>query len=130
MTVVFAVIFFLPGVRLWGLRVKRWVWNFAGLVAALAYIALAISFHQAAMARIQKFAAVQQLDVQTIGALPMPPSPWHWDGLVRATRGVYETRIDLGGSSRKRRSREFECRASIGISLLSRCAFEFLHRIR
>jgi membrane-bound metal-dependent hydrolase YbcI (DUF457 family) len=99
MTVVFAVIFFLPGVRLWGLRVKRWVWNFAGLVAALAYIALAISFHQAAMTRIQKFAAAQQLDVQTIGALPLPPSPWHWDGLVRATRGVYETRIDLGGST-------------------------------
>jgi hypothetical protein len=28
----------------------------------------------------------------------MPPSPWHWDGLVRTARGVYETRIDFGGS--------------------------------
>ena len=97
-TVVFAIIFFLPGVRFWGLRVKRWSWNFAGLVLALGYIALTILFHQAAMVRVQKFAAFQQLDVQAIGALPMPPSPWHWDGLVRAARGVYETRIDFGGS--------------------------------
>jgi len=97
-TVVFAIIFFLPGVRFWGLRVKRWSWNFAGLVLALGYIALTILFHQAAMVRVQKFAAFQQLDVQAIGALPMPPSPWHWDGLVRTARGVYETRIDFGGS--------------------------------
>jgi membrane-bound metal-dependent hydrolase YbcI (DUF457 family) len=97
-TVVFAIIFFLPGVRFWGLRVKRWSWNFAGLVLALGYIALTILFHQAAMVRVQKFAAFQQLDVQAIGALPMPPSPWHWDGLVRTARGVYETSIDFGGS--------------------------------
>jgi membrane-bound metal-dependent hydrolase YbcI (DUF457 family) len=97
--VVLAIIFLLPGIRLWGLRVKRAAWNFGGLVAAAGYIVLAIWFHQAALARVQKFAAVEQLDVQVIGALPMPPSPWHWDGLVRAARGVYETRIDLGGVS-------------------------------
>src|SRR6185295_6234295 len=67
-------------------------------IAAIGYVALAISFHQAAMSRVQKFAVAEQLDVQAIGALPMPPSLWHWDGLVRAPRGVYETRIDLGGS--------------------------------
>jgi membrane-bound metal-dependent hydrolase YbcI (DUF457 family) len=97
--VVLAIIFLLPGIRLWGLRVKHGAWNFGGLVVASGYIVLAISFHQAALARVQKFAAVEQLDVQVIGALPMPPSPWHWDGLVRAARGVYETRIDLGGVS-------------------------------
>ena len=29
------------------------------------------------------------------GALPLPPSLWRWDGLVRAPRGVYEFRMDL-----------------------------------
>jgi hypothetical protein len=24
---------------------------------------------------------------------------WHWDGLIRAPRGVYELRMDLGGDS-------------------------------
>ena len=32
-----------------------------------------------------------------IGALPLPPSLWHWDGLVLAPRGVYEKRMDLSG---------------------------------
>jgi membrane-bound metal-dependent hydrolase YbcI (DUF457 family) len=97
--VILAALFFLPGLRLWGLRVGRSVWNFGGFVAALGYVALAISFHQSALARVQKFAAAEQVDVQAIGALPLPPSPWHWDGLVRAPRGVYETRIDFGASS-------------------------------
>jgi membrane-bound metal-dependent hydrolase YbcI (DUF457 family) len=95
--VAFAIIFLSPGVRFWGLRVKRFAWNLVGLIAAVGYVALAIWFHQAAMSRVQKFAVAEQLDVQAIGALPMPPSLWHWDGLVRAPRGVYETRIDLGG---------------------------------
>jgi hypothetical protein len=37
--------------------------------------------------------------VQSIGALPFPPSLWNWDGLIRAERGVYEIRIDLSQSS-------------------------------
>jgi len=35
------------------------------------------------------------VQVEAIGALPFPPSLWHWDGLVRAPRGVYEMRMDL-----------------------------------
>jgi membrane-bound metal-dependent hydrolase YbcI (DUF457 family) len=94
--VVLAALFLLPGIRFWGVHVKRAHWNFAGFAFALAYVALAISFHQDALARLRKFAQAEQLDVHTIGALPMPPSMWHWDGLVRGPHGVYETRIELG----------------------------------
>jgi membrane-bound metal-dependent hydrolase YbcI (DUF457 family) len=97
--VILAAIFLLPGIRFWGLRVKHPQWNFVGLVATLAYIAFAGLQHRSALEQVQKFAAAEQLDVQTIGALPLPPSLWHWDGLVRAQRGVYETRIDLAGGS-------------------------------
>src|SRR5229473_2964842 len=45
--------------------------------------------------RIQKFAELERLQVESIGALPLPPSLWHWDGLVRIDRGVYELRMDL-----------------------------------
>jgi hypothetical protein len=96
---ILAAIFLLPGIRFWGVRVKRPAWNFVGLITAIAYIALAISQHRSAMERVQKFAASEKLDVQVIGALPMPPSPWHWDGLVRTQRGVYETRINLDGAA-------------------------------
>src|SRR5262249_1627254 len=90
-------IFLAPGIRFWGLRVPRWAWNSAGFIVTLGYIGLAISLHQAAMERVQKFATREQLDVQVIGALPLPPSPWHWDGLVRGPPGVHETRINLRG---------------------------------
>src|ERR1700730_5334182 len=94
--VILAALFLLPAVRFWGVHVSRASWNLAGFVAALGYVALAVLFHQAALARVHKFASLEQLDVQTIGALPMPPSLWHWDGLVRAPHGVYETRINFG----------------------------------
>jgi membrane-bound metal-dependent hydrolase YbcI (DUF457 family) len=97
--VVLAALFLLPAIRFWGLRVSRAAWNFAGLLVALGYVCLAIFFHQAALARVNKFAGLEQLDVQSIGALPLPPSLWHWDGLVRTPRGVYETRIHFSGAA-------------------------------
>ncbi len=97
--VILAAFFLLPAICFWGLRVKRAYWNFAGFAAALGYVALALFFHQAALARVHKFAWLEQIDVQAIGALPMPPSLWHWDGLVRGPHGVYETRVDFGGAA-------------------------------
>ena len=94
--VILAAVFLLPSLRGFGLKVKRASWNFAGVALALCYLAAAFFAHQAAFDRVQKFAASEHLDVQAIGALPLPPSLWHWDGLVRAPRGVYELRIDFG----------------------------------
>jgi membrane-bound metal-dependent hydrolase YbcI (DUF457 family) len=94
--VILAALFLLPGIRLWGVRIKRNQWNFAGFVVTLAYVALAVLFHRDALTRVEKFAKAEQFEVQAIGALPMPPSIWHWDGLVRGPHGVYETRIQLG----------------------------------
>jgi membrane-bound metal-dependent hydrolase YbcI (DUF457 family) len=93
--VIFAGIFLLPAMRGWGLTVRHDSWNKAGLVAALLYIGLTVYAHHVALARIQKFAQLDQLHVQSIGALPLPPSLWRWDGLVRTERGVYELRMDL-----------------------------------
>jgi membrane-bound metal-dependent hydrolase YbcI (DUF457 family) len=94
--VVLAALFLLPSVRGFGLKIKRASWNLAGLVVALCYIAAAFYAHRAAFARVEKFVALEHLEAQAVGALPMPPSIWHWDGLVRAPRGVYEMRIDFG----------------------------------
>jgi membrane-bound metal-dependent hydrolase YbcI (DUF457 family) len=96
--VVLAAIFLLPAIRGRGLQVPHATWNVAGFLAALAYLALAAFTHHAALVRVQDFAALEHLDVQAIGALPLPPSLWHWDGLVLTPRGVYETRMDLAGN--------------------------------
>src|SRR5260370_1306441 len=93
--IVFAAIFLLPALRGWGLKIPHDKWNRAGFAAALAYVALTFVAHRAALARIHRFAELDHLQVEAIGALPLPPSLWRWDGLVRSERGVYELRMDL-----------------------------------
>jgi membrane-bound metal-dependent hydrolase YbcI (DUF457 family) len=96
--VILAAVFLLPAIRGRGLQVRSATWNAAGFTAALAYVALAVFNHHAALVRVQEFAVAEHLEVQAIGALPLPPSLWHWDGLVLTPRGVYETRMDLSGN--------------------------------
>ncbi len=93
--VVFAVLILLPARFGWGVKIQRDNWNRVRLAAALIYVVSTVFAHHVALARIQKFAALDHLQVESIGALPLPPSLWHWDGLVRTERGVYELRMDL-----------------------------------
>ena len=94
-TLLFTAIFLLPALQGWGLKIRHDTWNRAGFLASLIYVALTLYAHHVAFARIQKFAELYPLHAQSIGALPLPPSLWHWDGLVRAEHGVYELRMDL-----------------------------------
>jgi membrane-bound metal-dependent hydrolase YbcI (DUF457 family) len=92
---IFAAIFLLPALEGWGLKIRRETWNRAGFAGALIYVGLTVFAHHAALTRIQKFAQEYKLRIESIGALPLPPSLWRWDGLVRTDSGVYEVRMDL-----------------------------------
>ncbi len=92
---IFAALFLLPALQSWGLKIRHDTWNRAGFAAALFYVACTLYAHHVAFARIQKFAKLYPLQAESIGALPLPPSLWNWDGLVRTDRGVYELRMDL-----------------------------------
>ncbi len=92
---IFAAIFLLPALLGWGVKIQHDTWNRAGFAAAVIYVACTIFAHHVALSRIQKFAELDRLEVESIGALPLPPSLWRWDGLVRTERGVYELRMDL-----------------------------------
>jgi membrane-bound metal-dependent hydrolase YbcI (DUF457 family) len=98
-TLIFTALFLLPALQGWGIKINHDSWNRAGLFASLVYVASTLFAHHLAFARIQKFAGLDHLQVQSIGALPLPPSLWHWDGLVRTPRGVYELRMDLSEKS-------------------------------
>jgi membrane-bound metal-dependent hydrolase YbcI (DUF457 family) len=74
-------------------------WNRFGLALACSYLGLAVVAHHSALSRVKNFAALQKLDVQSLGALPLPPSLWRWDGLVCTAGGVYEVRMDLSQKS-------------------------------
>jgi membrane-bound metal-dependent hydrolase YbcI (DUF457 family) len=97
--VLLAAAFLLPAIRNWGLRVRLASWNLAGVLIALSYIGVAVYAHHVALARVDKFSSSLHLHVQSQGALPLPPSLWHWDGLVLTPRGVYELRMNLSGQS-------------------------------
>jgi len=92
---IFTALFLLPALLGWGVKVQHGTWNRAGFAAALIYVACTVCAHHVALSRIQKFAALDRLQVESIGALPLPPSLWRWDGLVRTAGGVYELRMDL-----------------------------------
>jgi hypothetical protein len=66
---------------------------------ALGYIGAAVYAHRLALQRVDNFSSSLHLEAQSRGALPFPPSLWHWDGLVLTPRGVYELRMNLGGDS-------------------------------
>jgi membrane-bound metal-dependent hydrolase YbcI (DUF457 family) len=97
--ITFTALFLLPAFRGWGSQLRPANWNRAGFAAAFCYLALAVFAHHKALERVKKFAEFQAIRVDAMGALPLPPSLWNWDGLVRTQRGVYELRMDLSQPS-------------------------------
>jgi len=94
-----SAIFLLPVFRSWGSQLRLATWNRAGVALACLYLALAVFAHHRALERVKRFVDFQGAKVESIGALPLPPSLWNWDGLVRTQRGVYELRMDLSQPS-------------------------------
>ena len=94
-SLLFAGLFFLPVWQGWGFRVRRLAWARAGLAALVAYLGLCAVAHQAALRHVEQFAASQGLQVEHLGALPLPPSAAHWMGLIRTPQGVYEAEFNL-----------------------------------
>ncbi|HEY4977966.1 MAG TPA: metal-dependent hydrolase, partial [Candidatus Acidoferrum sp.] len=94
-TLLFAALFLLPAFGGWGERIPYITWNRAGLALACSYLLAATFAHHVALQRIVEFANRENVQVENIGALPYPPSIWHWDGLIRGPRGVYELNMDL-----------------------------------
>ena len=82
----------------WGHSVSRAKWCRAGTYAALAYIGAAAFAHHGAIKRVSDFAAANKLSDDGYAAVPMPPSLWSWNGLVRAPDGVYVSTFDLRDS--------------------------------
>ena len=96
---IFSLLFLLPAVFAWGSRLRLATWNRAGFAGACVYVALTFAAHHQALERVKRFAQFQNAKPEAIGALPLPPSLWNWDGLVRTSRGVYQMRIDLSQPS-------------------------------
>ena len=93
--VLLAVLFFVPMVRGWGLRVSRRAWCRAGVVVFAAYLGACFFANRAALRFVEDYAARENLRVDAIAAIPLPPSLLHWSGLVRTPNGVHFATIRL-----------------------------------
>jgi membrane-bound metal-dependent hydrolase YbcI (DUF457 family) len=93
-----AALFFAPMVRGWGLRVSRRAWCQAGVVVFAAYLSACFFAHRAALRIVEDYAARENLRVDAIAAIPLPPSLQHWSGLVRTPDGVHFAAINLSAA--------------------------------
>ena len=92
---VLSAIFFLAARHAWGFGVSRAAWCRAGVVVLVLYLGLSFVVHRVALARVQDFAASRNLQVENLGALPLPPSVLRWNGLIRTPNGVYQAWFSL-----------------------------------
>jgi len=86
---------FAPSVRGAGFSWKRSTWNRAGVALLCFYFALAAAHHRMALALVEKYAASNHWQVETLAALPLPPTLTHWSGLVSTPEGVWRTTFHL-----------------------------------
>lgn len=90
----FAALFFLPARNGLGFGVPRAAWCRAGVVVLVVYVGLSVAAHAVAVRRVEQFIDTKNLAGET-AAIPLPPSPLNWSGLVRTEAGVYTARIRL-----------------------------------
>ena len=90
-SLIFAVVIFAPAAGGTGFQWTRAAWCRAGFAFLCLYIALAASQHHRALADVKQFAAKQNLQVESLAALPLPPTLTHWVGLINTPEGVWRT---------------------------------------
>ena len=96
---IFAVLLFVPAVQGTGFKWTRASWCRTGLAVLCAYIGLAAVTHHKAIADVERFAAAQHLQVESLAALPLPPTFTHWVGLVSTSDGVWRTTFHEPGGA-------------------------------
>ena len=90
-----AILLGAPAIGRRGLRVARRNWFVGGIVVTGIYLGLSAGAHAVALRRVQHFARERGLEVQKIGALPMPPSFLFWSGLISTPDKVYHSYFSL-----------------------------------
>jgi membrane-bound metal-dependent hydrolase YbcI (DUF457 family) len=94
-SVFLALLFFGPAIGDFRSRITRARWCQAGVVAMVAYLVGCGFAHHTALRRAAAFAEQNHIEVDRIGALPIPPSLFDWGDAIRAPDGLFEAQFDL-----------------------------------
>jgi membrane-bound metal-dependent hydrolase YbcI (DUF457 family) len=92
-----AAVLFVPAMRGIGFHWTRASWCRVGMAALFAYLAFAAAAHRQALTYAKDFAASHQLRVETLAALPLPPTLTHWVGVITTPEGVWRTTFHVPG---------------------------------
>jgi len=85
-----------------GFRWKRARWCRAGMVGLCVYMAFAAAAHRKAIAYTENFAVARHLRVESLAALPLPPTLTHWTGVITTPEGVWRTTFHVPGGALER----------------------------
>ena len=88
-SVLMAAIFFGPALGGAGFQWRRSSWCRVGMAAVCLYLGCAAMAHRKALADTKDFAAAHNLDVESLAALPLPPTLTHWAGAIATPEGVW-----------------------------------------
>jgi hypothetical protein len=94
-----AVVFFAPTIQGIGFWWRRASWCRVGMAALCVYLAFAAAAHRKALAYTEDFAAARHLRVETLAALPLPPTLTHWAGVVATPEGLWRTTFHVPGGA-------------------------------
>lgn len=87
-TVVFALLFLSPLLNP-ETRPRRVTYGRVGIALVVLYISFAGITHHFALQRVTRFAAQSGIRPQEIAALPLPPSPARWAGMIAVPDKIY-----------------------------------------
>jgi hypothetical protein len=69
-------------------------WCRIGVALAAAYLGFAAAMHHSAFQHVSEFAGEARLNnIQNIAAIPLPPSPARWAGLIETSDGIYRVQF-------------------------------------
>src|ERR1019366_9240782 len=63
------------------------------------YLGLCGLAHREALAQVKRFAERSGIAVESIAAIPYPPSLFRWAGLIKSPTKIYRGMIDLSASA-------------------------------
>jgi membrane-bound metal-dependent hydrolase YbcI (DUF457 family) len=96
-SVVFGVFLLVPLRHRGRSRFGRAIWCRMGVALLAAYIGFAAGMHTIALGQVRQYASEEHIDYENIAAIPLPPWPGRWAGLIATRQNVYRVQFNLVG---------------------------------
>jgi membrane-bound metal-dependent hydrolase YbcI (DUF457 family) len=101
-SVMFGVFLLVPLRRRGHSRIGRVTWSRIGLTLVTGYIGFAAGMHYIALGQVRQYATEGHIDYESLAAVPLPPWPGRWAGLIATRQNVYRVQFNLLGGETPR----------------------------